>query len=98
MSEEYKIMNNPFGSLNYDPIHALFIKKKQMEKDGEIDLTPKHYNEDDMYELESFCKKYGIVGANFGNMSPKSTLKMLKSKMGIVEEPIQVQTKVLLKG
>jgi len=53
---------------------------------------------DDVVALEEFCRKYGIVGVNFGNMSPRSTLKMLKGKMGIVDNPIQCEERRILKG
>ena len=98
MSDDYRTVNNPFASIaNYDPIHAMFLKRKKQEVDG-VDLTVKEHNMDDVVALEEFCRKYGIVGVNFGNMSPRSTLKMLKGKMGIVDNPIQCEERRILKG
>ena len=98
MIDDYNTNINLFGSsIKHDPIHDLFVKRKQKIDSGEIDLSVVSYNKNDLEELEEFCKKYGIVGLNFGNINPRSTLKMLKSKMGVIESPMQTQ-KSLLKG
>jgi hypothetical protein len=54
------------------------------------------FNIEDRKELESFCKKHGIVGFECGNMNPKAALKMLKSRLGILEETPINKTKLLL--
>lgn len=96
---EYRDMPNPFiNMVNPDPIHAMFLKRKFNSDPDNIDLTPVNHNKSDEEELRKFCEKYGIVGVNFGNMSPSLVLRMLKSKMGIVEEPNKTQNKFLLKG
>ncbi len=37
-------------------------------------------NQEDIEELEAFCKKSGIIGVNFGKMSPRQVLNMLKGR------------------
>ena len=98
MNDEYRSVNNPFASIaNYDPIHAMFLKRKKQEAD-DIDLTVTEHNMDDVVALEEFCRKYGIVGVNFGNMSPRTTLNMLKGKMGIVDTTVQREERRILNG
>lgn len=96
--EEYKNIPNPYENMaGYDPIHALFLKRKQQQDNGE-NLPPiKQYSDDDIKALEEFCNKYGILACNFGNMHPKAALQMLKSKMGIIENNPPTK-KILLKG
>jgi hypothetical protein len=92
--------NNTYVVNNNDPIHAMFLKRNKVELGEEnIDLTPLEHNKSDIVELEEFCKKYGILAANFGNISPSVALRMLKGKMGIYEEPnLNKKDKHLLKG
>lgn len=74
--KEYEPVNG------FDPIKALQRRQNPPEDvpfDGE-----------GLAELESFCQKHGILAANFGNMAPRTTLKMLKARMG---KPIVEQTK-----
>jgi hypothetical protein len=49
---------------------------------GTFDMTPPipECNQDDLSELEEYCRKRGIVGVNFAGMSPKMALQMLKGK------------------
>ena len=71
-----------------------------------LEQTPagvEEYNKSDVEELESFCKKYGILGVNFGRMNPRAVLQMLKSKMGIYNAesftpPADTSKKTLLNG
>lgn len=91
----HKPMSNSLP--NFDPV-ALMAKRKQQRDDG--NLPPiSSFNDSDINELESFCRKHGIIGFNCGNMNPKAALRLLKMKMGIVheEKPI-VESKSLLKG
>jgi hypothetical protein len=84
-------------SLN-DPIFQSLVRKKQNGED--TNLPPiQEFAHEDINELESFCRKYGILGFNCGRMSPKSALRMLKSRMGVpIEEATPTKTKSLLKG
>ncbi len=82
---------------NFDPV-ALMTKKKEQQEDPN-NFSVINYNQEDIDELESFCRKYGILGFNCGRMHPKAALRMLKMRMGIPneEKPI-VENKSLLKG
>lgn len=74
----------------FDPYQAL-LKRKQ--KGDDTTLPPvSEYDPNDIYELQEFCKQYGIAGFNFGRLSPKAALKMLKAQMGIKETPVHVTT------
>ena len=84
-------------SLN-DPIFQNLVRRKQQGED--TNLPPiQEFPQQDINELESFCRKYGIIGFNCGRMHPKAALRMLKMRMGIPneEKPI-VENKSLLKG
>lgn len=67
----------------FDP-YQLLLKRKQQQDDPTF-ISKIEYNPGDIQELEMFCKKHGILGVNFKNMSPRAILNMLKSKMGIVD-------------
>jgi hypothetical protein len=95
MNDEYRTISNPFESLTkYDPIHAMFLKKKQQEMLPDV---IKH-NQSDVEELQEFCKRYGIAAINCGNMHPKAAMQMLKRKLGIIETPEKTVERILLKG
>ena len=84
-------------SLN-DPIFQSLVRRKQQGED--TNLPPiQEFPQQDIEELESFCRKYGIIGFNCGRMNPKSALRMLKSRMGVpIEEATPAKIKSLLKG
>ena len=84
-------------SLN-DPIFQSLVRRKQQGED--TNLPPiQEFPQQDINELESFCRKYGIIGFNCGRMNPKSALRMLKSRMGVpIEEATPAKIKSLLKG
>jgi hypothetical protein len=85
------------SSLN-DPIFQSLVRRKQKGED--TSLPPiQQFPQEDINELESFCRKYGILGFNCGRMHPRAALRMLKMRMGIPneEKPI-VENKSLLKG
>jgi len=92
--------NNVYSVNTDDPIHAMFLKRKKQELGEEnIDLKPIEHNKSEVNELEEFCKKYGILAANFGNIPPSTALRILKNKMGIYEDPnLNKKDKSLLKG
>lgn len=69
----------------FDPYAAL-VKRKKQQDSGELPPI-KDINPDDLYELQKFCQAHGVVGFNFGRMNPKAALQMLKSRMGIRENP-----------
>ena len=96
----YGQMNKPMANSmpDFDPYSMLLKKKSQTENPQEISVV--EYSEEDVMELESFCRKHGILGFNFGRMNPKSALRMLKSKMGIsIEDNVTSnKSKTLLKG
>jgi len=79
----------PVSSVNgFDPYQAM-LRRKQSNVDtdtGYINDPVQQYDPKDIQELEEFCQQYGIMGFNFGKMNPKSALRMLKGKMGIVEK------------
>ncbi len=84
-------------SLN-DPIFQSLVRRKQSGED--TNLPPiQEFAQEDINELESFCRKYGILGFNCGRMHPKAALRMLKSRMGVpIEEAAPTKIKSLLKG
>jgi hypothetical protein len=90
MNDEFRTLNHNLG-VQSDPIHAMLVRRRN----GEVELPPivKH-NEHDLLELKEFCQRHGIIGTNFGNMSPRAALNMLKSRFGESMKP----QKVLLKG
>lgn len=92
--EDFNLNVNNNGG--YDPIHSLLVRRKQERDFGQLPSVDVH-SKDDVRALEEFCRKYGILGGNFGNMSPKGVLAMLKSKMGIKPE-LTENRKILLKG
>jgi hypothetical protein len=79
----------PVSSVNgFDPYQSM-LRRKQSNVDtdtGYINDPVQQYDPKDIQELEEFCQQYGIMGFNFGKMNPKSALRMLKGKMGIVEK------------
>jgi hypothetical protein len=87
--EEYPTIPNMFDrmmSMVPDPIHAMMIKRHKQQNNGEISLPPEvKYADDDIKQLEDFCRQHGIFGFNCGSMHPRLALKMLKSKMGVVD-------------
>ncbi len=108
MEEWPSIGNGMFGGMSmqrptatrvpdFDPV-ALMTKKKQQQEDP-TNIPVVSHDVNDINELESFCRKYGIIGFNCGRMSPRAALRMLKMRMGIPneEKPI-VENKSLLKG
>lgn len=85
--EEYPTMPSMFDrmiSAVPDPIHAMMVKRRQKQDSGELPPEVK-YADDDIKQLEEFCRQYGILGFNCGSMHPKLALRMLKAKMGIVD-------------
>lgn len=87
--EEYPTMPSMFNRMMNavpDPIHAMMVKRKKQSDSGEIPLSPElKYPEDDIKQLEEFCRQYGILGFNCGSMNPKTALRMLKAKVGVVD-------------
>ncbi len=59
---------------------------KQQPEQFEMNPAIPQYDENDMYELQEFCMKHGIIGVNFGKDNPKVVLHKLKARMGIVEQ------------
>ncbi len=79
----------PVSSINaFDPYQAMLRRKQSNTSDdnGYINAEVEQYDPKDIEALEEFCQQYGIMGFNFGKMNPKSALRMLKNKMGIVEK------------
>lgn len=66
--KEYEPVNG------FDPIKAL--KRIGRPQDEEL------FDGEGLAELEAFCQKHGILAANFGNMNPRTALKMLKARTG----------------
>jgi len=84
---------------DFDPVALLMTKRKQ-QQDNPTDLSVMEYDSEDIAELESFCRKHGILGFNFGRMNPKAALHMLKSRMGVpLDDNIsKVSKKQILNG
>lgn len=95
-------MNSPYSfntdSISSNPIqnystnseidpYQILLKRKKQKDSGELP-TVKDIDPDDLHELSQFCQKHGIVGFNCGRMNPRAALQMLKTKMGIKEDPI----------
>jgi len=79
----------PVSSISsFDPYQAMLRRKQSNVSDdnGYINAEVEQYDSKDIEALEEFCQQYGIMGFNFGKMNPKSALRMLKNKMGIVEK------------
>ena len=78
------------ASNGFDPYQAMLRRKQSniQDESGYINTSVQEYDPKDIQELEEFCQQYGILGFNFGKMNPKSALKMLKNKMGIVNEKV----------
>lgn len=81
------LTNRPKDEVSMNDINALlrgrsYATKKEDEKPIDMNPTIPEYNEEDMKELEEYCKKRGIVGVNFGNRNPRAVLEMLKGRMG----------------
>ena len=53
------------------------------------------YNPEEVKELEEYCKQRGIIGVNFGGMSPRTVMNMLKGKTGIPTEGRVSDKKIL---
>lgn len=88
----------PAPSINaFDPYQAMLRRKQSNVSDesGYINTEVQQYDVKDIQALEEFCQQYGIMGFNFGKMNPKSALRMLKGKMGIVDEKVNIK-KILL--
>ncbi|MHA1989102.1 MAG: hypothetical protein ACW98D_20970 [Promethearchaeota archaeon] len=68
----------------FDP-YKLLLKRKSFS-DNPMNIPKVSFEELDIKALEAFCKQHGIMGMNFGNMDPKAVLRMLKAKMGVIEE------------
>jgi hypothetical protein len=83
--------NAPTPSINgFDPYQSMLRRKQSNVSDesGYINAEVQQYDVKDIQALEEFCQQYGIMGFNFGKMNPKSALRMLKGKMGIIDETV----------
>ena len=65
---------------DFDPYQILLKRKEQNQNPHVMD-----YDETDVFELQQFCQKHGIMGFNLGKLHPKAALSMLRKKMGILE-------------
>lgn len=80
----------------FDPT-KLFSKKNIGDKPlGFQPDNVREYSPEEIQELEQYCKQRGIIGVNFGGMSPKTVLNMLKGKTGIPTEGRTTDKKILL--
>ena len=64
--EEYPVINT-------DMIRNMMMRRNQSNEFQQVI----QYDPSEVMELEEFCAKHGILGVNFGKMSPKATLSML---------------------
>lgn len=73
----------------FDP-HKMMVNKFKMEKGEEVEpIEAVKWPEKEVKALEDFCKQHGILGFNCGRMSPLAALAMLKSKLGIIDAPLE---------
>jgi hypothetical protein len=96
--EEYPTIRTPFNISGHvhDPIYSMMLKRKQQEE-SDASLPPQvNYANDDIIELEEFCRTHGILGFNCGNMHPKAALRILRGKMGIPTTENIIKPKLLL--
>lgn len=95
----YNTSNLPYNSHctnnlpSFDPV-ALLMKRKQQEDLPNMGVM--EYNQDDILELEDFCRKHNILGVNFGRSNPKSILNMLKNKIGHLQSESSTPKKLLM--
>lgn len=92
MNEQYTTMNLPpmmRAGHSRDDISSADINsllkgrsfgKKQEDAPFNIKPQVQEYSDEEMKELEEFCKKRGIIGLNFNGMNPRAILNMLKGK------------------
>ena len=79
----------------FDPTR-LFNKKSAEDKPlGFQPDNVQEYSPEEIKELEDYCKQRGIIGVNFGGMSPQTVLNMLKGKTGIPTEGKITDKKIL---
>lgn len=106
MESEYKTIQNQMffpnqniqvKNSNFDP-YDIMLKNRNKELDTNEIPTVNKYLENEVAEIEEFCKKNGIIGFNIGKMSPSYALKLLKSKMGYKTESTQTNKKTILYG
>jgi hypothetical protein len=79
----------------FDP-HKLFLKNR--DSISPFGCNPENivYPEEDIKELEEYCRQRGIIGVNFGKMSPSAILRMLRAKNGIPTEGTSAEKRILL--
>ena len=83
-SMQNRNFNHEKSTVVFDP-HQLMIKRKKQIDDPLENVDVPIYDQNDIFELEEFCRKHNIFGFNFGKLNPKAALQMLKNKMGIIE-------------
>jgi hypothetical protein len=95
---------NFFKTPEFDPV-AMLLSKKRREQDKTDALNSflppagtdvNEWPENDLKELEEFCRQHGIIAFNPGRMGPRAALRMLKGRMGIQEQPKPTQKTILL--
>lgn len=88
MMQRLSVNKQPSSPNGFDP-HQSMINKKKVDDGIPIDTSNTvKWPEQDVKALEDFCLKYGVVGFNCGRMSPIAALAMLKSKMGVMDGPL----------
>lgn len=86
--EEYPTMSGMFDRImasTPDPIHAMMVRRKKQQDIQELPREMK-YHDDDIKQLEEFCRQHGILGFNCGTMNPKLAMRMLKAKLGVIDD------------
>lgn len=89
----------PKDEVSPDQLNNLLRGKKfSTHSNVEMGNDPRtvEYSPDEIKALEDYCKKRGIVGVNFGNMSPHSILAMIGGKS--YNEVNTISKKGLLNG
>jgi len=84
------VMRQQSAPVSSDPYQTM-LRRRQSNVDtdtGYNNDVVQQYDPKDIQELEEFCQRYGIMGFNFGKMNPKAALRMLKGKMGIIDEKV----------
>jgi hypothetical protein len=86
MMNRHEIQPTSVPDGGFDP-HKMFVKKSgDVEPLGFQPKNVPQYSDEEIRELEEYCKSRGIIGVNFGSMSPRSVLNMLREKNGFQTE------------
>lgn len=73
------------GRAIIDP-YQLMLQRREHQPIGNNDYPIQSWPEEDVKQLEDFCRERGIFGFNAGNMNPLTALHFLKKKLGLIDD------------